>query len=297
MKPRPSYRHITSKSALNRVSGMAFRWSLNPYRGCVHGCHYCFARRFHSHFDLGPGEDFTGTIFVKTNAPTLLRRELSARCWRRETVALGTATDPYQPIEGKFRITRECLKAFADWRSPVGLITKGTMVIRDIDVLSDLADRTDSSVTISIPTVDPELSRRLEPGTPPPAKRLRALGALAEAGIRAGVSMAPVIPGLTDDLAAMRSVASRAAEHGAQFLWGGTLYLKDGTRDHFAAFVRDHYPGIERDLFSLYPGAYARKDVSGRINESVAVVRREQGFDEMQLARDRARPRQLELSL
>ncbi len=297
MKLRPDYRPITSKSALNRVSGMAFRWSLNPYRGCVHGCHYCFARRFHSHFDLGPGKDFTGTIFVKTNAPTLLRRELSARSWRRETVAFGTATDPYQPIEGKFRITRKCLEAFADWRSPMGLITKGTMVIRDIDVLSDLAGRTDSSVTVSIPTVDQELSRRLEPGTPPPAKRLRALEALAQAGIRAGVSMAPIIPGLTDDPVSMQSVASRAADHGAQFLWGSTLYLKDGTRDHFAAFVRDHYPDIEGDLFRLYPGAYARRDVARRIDERVAAVRREQGFADMQLKRDRARPRQLELSL
>ena len=297
MTRRPDYQSITSKSALNRVSGMAFRWSLNPYRGCVHGCHYCFARRFHSHFDLGPGEDFTGTIFVKTNAPTLLRQELSARCWRRETVALGTATDPYQPIEGKFRITRQCLEAFADWRSPVGLITKGTMVVRDVDVLSDLARRTDTSVSVSIPTVDPELSRRLEPGTPPPAKRLRALKVLAQAGIRAGVSMAPIIPGLTDDLDGMQSVASQAADHGAQFLWGGTLYLKDGTRDHFTAFVRDHYPGIERDLFRVYPGAYARTDVARRIDEKVATVRREEGFADIQRMRDRTRPRQLELRL
>ena len=297
MKPRPSYRPLTSKSALNRVSGMAFRWSLNPYRGCVHGCHYCFARRFHSHFDLGPGEDFTGTIFIKTNAPTLLRQELSARCWRREIVALGTATDPYQPIEGKFRITRGCLEAFVDWRSPVGLITKGTMVVRDVDILSDLSRRTDSSVTVSIPTVDPELSRRLEPGTPPPAKRLRALAALADAGVRAGVSMAPIIPGLTDDLVSMRSVASQAADHGAQFLWGGTLYLKDGTRDHFMAFVRDQYPDIEGDLFRVYPGVYARRDVAGQIGDRVAAVRGEQGFAKMQLTRERSRPRQLELTL
>lgn len=297
MTSRPRYKEVHSRTALNRVSGMPFRWSLNPYRGCVHGCHYCFARRYHPHLNLSPGEDFSGTILVKVDAPTLLARELSARSWRRETVAVGTATDPYQPIEGKYRITRGCLEAFAAWRSPVGLITKGTMVVRDVDVLTDLAGRTDSSVCISIPTLDPDLWRRLEPGTPPPAQRLRALGVLARAGVRAGVALAPIIPGMTDDPEGLRRVASRAAESGARFLWGGTLYLKDGTRDHFMSFIREQFPDMEGGLAGVYPGAYARPDVAGRISERVEAIREDLGFAGVERERTAARPRQMKLGL
>lgn len=148
---------------------MDFRWSLNPYRGCVHGCHYCFARRFHSYFDLDPGNDFTDVIFVKTNEPEVLGEELSLRSWRRESVAVGTATDPYQPIEGKYRLTRRCLEVFSQWRSLVTLVTKGTLVVRDVDVLQELSRRADCTVCFSVTTMDPELTRKLEPGTPPPA--------------------------------------------------------------------------------------------------------------------------------
>lgn len=291
------YETINSKRALNRVSGTMFRWSLNPYRGCVHGCHYCFARRFHSHFDLNSGEDFTSIIFVKTNAPTLLREELSARSWRRETVALGTATDPYQPIEGKYRLTRGCLEAFADWRSPVGLITKGTMIVRDVDVLSDLSRRTDSSVCISIPTVDAELAKKLEPGTPPPAQRMRALKILVDAGVKAGVGVAPIIPGITDDPTGLQRVVSQAVDHGARFLWGGALHLKGGTKDHFMSFVDEQYPGMKHDFLRMYPGAYAHRTVTREIDDRVKALREDHGFAEMHRREQAARPRQMELSL
>ena len=297
MSSRPRYETVLSKTALNRVSGMSFSWSLNPYRGCVHRCHYCFARRYHSHFDLGPGEDFSSTIFVKKNAAELLRRELSARSWKREQVAVGTATDPYQPIEGKFRITRECLKAFVDWRSPMGLVTKGTMVVRDVDILTDLAARTESSVCISIPTVDPDLWRRLEPGTPPPHQRLRALGVLAKAGIRAGVAVAPIIPGMTDRLEDLRHVATLSAQSGAQILWGGTLYLKGGTRDHFMAFIREQFPEMEDGLRSIYSGAYAGPGVVGNIGARVKSIKEDLGFARMDRERTAARPRQLSFRL
>ena len=134
MPTRVRYEETQCRSALNRVQGMQFRWSLNPYRGCVHGCHYCFARRYHSYYDLNVGDDFTSVIIVKTNVARVLRKELSRPSWRREPVAVGTATDPYQPIEGKYRLTRQCLEAFADCRSPVRMVTKGSMIIRDIDV-------------------------------------------------------------------------------------------------------------------------------------------------------------------
>jgi hypothetical protein len=166
---------------------MAFAWSINPYKGCVHGCHYCFARRYHSFIDLDVGDDFTGIILVRVNAPEVLRRELAKRSWKREMVALGTATDPYQPIEGKYRLTRGILEALRDFRTPVSIITKGSMVVRDIDVLADLQQRAGCTVSFSTTTLDEDTWRRLEPGTPPPLQRLRAMQRLAEAGVNAGV--------------------------------------------------------------------------------------------------------------
>ena len=155
MSSRAQYEEVECRTAINRVKGMGFRWSMNPYRGCVHGCHYCFARRFQSYYDLDPGSDFTSVIFVKVNAPQVLGEELSRPSWRREPVSVGTATDPYQPIEGKYRLTRRCLEAFARWRSPITLVTKGTMVVRDIDVLAELSRSADCTVCFSVTTMGP----------------------------------------------------------------------------------------------------------------------------------------------
>jgi len=152
--PRTEYFEIVAKSALNRVQHMGFKWSLNPYQGCFHSCVYCFARAHAKLADRDPGEGFSARVGVKVNLPELLRRELSRRSWKRETVAFGTATDPYQPIEGTYRLTRRCLEEFRDFKTPVGLITKGTMVIRDIDVLVELSRRAKTTVCFSIPTVD-----------------------------------------------------------------------------------------------------------------------------------------------
>ncbi len=191
---RPIYEEIQACSALNRVDNMDFQWSLNPYRGCVHGCHYCFARRYHALYDLGAGQDFTGIIIVKTNLPELLRKELSRPNWRQHTVAIGTATDPYQPIEGKYRLTRRCLQALCDFYTPVTLVTKGTMAVRDVDVLSDLARTAGCVVCFSVTTLNQDLWRRLEPGTPPPLKRLQAMETLVSRGVPAGVLMSPLVP-------------------------------------------------------------------------------------------------------
>ncbi len=172
---RTEYFEIVTKSALNRVQHMGFNWSLNPYQGCFHSCVYCFARAHAKLADRDPGAGFSARVGVKVNVPELLRRELSRRSWKRETVAFGTATDPYQPIEGTYRLTRRCLEAFRDFRTPVGLITKGTMVIRDIDVLAELSRRAKTTVCFSIPTVDETVWARTEPGTPPPQKRARTI--------------------------------------------------------------------------------------------------------------------------
>src|SRR5919201_3226881 len=195
---RTEYFEIVAQSALNRVQHMAFNWSLNPYQGCFHSCVYCFARAHAKLADRDPGAGFSARVGVKVNVAELLREELARRSWKREMVAFGTATDPYQPIEGTYRITRRCLEAFRDYRTPIGLITKGTMVIRDIDVLVELSKRAKATVTFSIPTIDEGVWARTEPGTPPPSKRLKVLRALVDAGVEAGVGMAPILPGLSD---------------------------------------------------------------------------------------------------
>ena len=270
---RPQYREVLVKTALNRVSGMGFRWSLNPYQGCVHGCVYCFARAHAKLADRDPGEGFSTDIAVKVNLPQVLRQELSRPSWRHEQVALGTATDPYQPIEGRYRLTRRCLEAFRDSWTPVGLITKGTMVIRDIDVLGELATRAETTVCFSVPTVDEEVWRRTEPGTPPPRQRLRALRRLVSAGITAGVGMAPVLPGISDAPLQLEATVVAAADAGAAFVWANLVYLKPGTREHFFAFLDREYPRLRPSYDRLFPGAYAPAGHKTALQQQVGRLR------------------------
>ncbi len=270
---RPQYREVLVKTALNRVSGMGFGWSLNPYQGCVHSCVYCFARAHAKLADRDPGEGFSTDIAVKVNLPQVLRQELSRPSWRHEQVAFGTATDPYQPIEGRYRLTRRCLEAFRDFWTPVGLITKGTMVIRDVDVLAELAARANTTVCFSVPTVDEEVWRRTEPGTPPPRQRLRALRRLVSAGIMAGVGMAPILPGISDAPIQLEAAIAAAADAGAAFLWANLVYLKPGTREHFFAFLDREYPHLRPRYDRLFPGAYAPGRYKTVLQEQVGRLR------------------------
>lgn len=272
------YREIECKSAIQRVHGMPFDWSLNPYQGCVHGCHYCYARRFHGFLDLDPGRDFEREIFVKLNVAEQLRREMSRPGWKGEQVSIGTATDPYQPIEGRYRLTRACLQAFLDHRNPVGLVTKGTLIVRDLDVLQSLEQAAGTSVCFSLTTLDRDLWRRLEPGTPPPAQRLRALKELSRAGIRAGVFLAPVIPGITDAPEDLFRIVEQAVDHGAQFLGTQLLYLRQGTREHFEAYLQENHPQLIARYRSLYPGPYAPKRFQQQLTREVADFKRQVGL-------------------
>jgi DNA repair photolyase len=244
----------------------------------VHGCHYCFARRYHAYLDLGTGEDFTGVILVKVNAVKILRAELSRPGWRRGTVAVGTATDPYQPIEGRYRLTRGMLEAFADARTPASIVTKGPMVVRDRDVLAAVHDRAGVSVCVSLTTLDPDLWRRLEPGTAPPHQRLRAVSALATAGIPVGVLLAPIVPGLTTERGNLEAVARGAAEHGAAFLGAGVLHLEPGVREHFDHFLAADTPDLLPLYRRLYPGARAPAGVEQSLGATVAELRRRYGL-------------------
>ena len=193
---RAEYREEQCRSALNRVKGMGFGWSLNPYTGCVHRCTFCYVRAFELRADRPADDRYGRSIRVKVNVAEVLSRELARPSWRREQVVIGAATDPYQPAEGRYRLTRACIEALGRARSPFGLITRGPLIVRDIDVLQAAARRTDVSVTFSVPTLDADVWRSTEPGTAPPRQRLRALSLLVEAGLKASVGMAPILPGL-----------------------------------------------------------------------------------------------------
>ena len=247
-----TYQEVTCRSALNRVQGMPFTWTLNPYRGCTHGCHYCYARRYHTQFELGADDEFASVIFVKTNFVTVLRRELAKPSWSSEQVAVGTATDCYQPIEGHYRITRETLAVLAEYRNPTSIVTKGPMIVRDKDVLQELTQRTECTVCISVPCVDEDVWRALEPGTAPPLKRLRAVRELVDAGIHAGVLMNPIVPGISSKPALIEATVRAIADHGAQFIGSNVMYLQDGTRDHFMRWLHEHHPGLVDGYTRLY---------------------------------------------
>lgn len=275
-----TYQEVTCRSALNRVDGMPFRWTLNPYRGCTHGCHYCFARRYHTQFELGAGDEFARVILVKTNLVSVLRRELDRPAWRRELVAVGTATDPYQPIEGRYRLTRGALAALAGARTPTGLVTKGPMVVRDVDALQELSRRASVTVYISVPSVDEDAWRRLEPGTAHPLQRLRAVRTLVDAGIRAGVLMAPIVPGITSDRDRLEATVKAVADHGARFVGANLLYLKGGTRMHFLEFLAREYPELTASYGELFAGgaSYVPEGYRNRVRATVRDLQRRAGL-------------------
>jgi DNA repair photolyase len=268
-----TYQEVRCRSALNHVEGMPFAWTLNPYRGCTHGCHYCFARRYHRQFELNAGDQFASVILVKTNFVDMLARELARPAWARELVALGTATDPYQPIEGHYKLTRGAIIELGASKTPVSVVTKGPMVVRDTDVLLDATRAARCTVCVSVPSVDEDAWRRLEPGTAHPMQRLRAVRTLTQAGVRAGVLMAPVVPGITTSRQVLERTISAIAEHGAAFLGANVLHLEGGTRDHFFEFLGREYPQLVDGYQRLYangakrvPKEYA-KAVSSRVSE------------------------------
>jgi DNA repair photolyase len=252
-----SYRVEPCKVALNRVKGMPFEWSLNPYMGCVHRCTFCYVRAFERRADRPSDDRYGRSIRVKSNVAEVLRAELARRSWRGEGVAIGAATDPYQPAEGRFRLTRACVEALHDASNPFHIITRGPLIVRDADMLAAASMRADVSVTFSVPTVDDDVWRTTEPGTAPPRQRLRALKVLVEAGVRASVGMAPLLPGLSDHPSSIERVVVAAREAGACGIWANLLYLRAGTREHFLACLARDWPELLPDYERLYArGAY-----------------------------------------
>ena len=271
---RPKYREEPCRSALNRVKGMMFGWSLNPYMGCAHQCTFCYVRAFEKRADRPSDDRYGASIRVKTNVAEVLRRELARKGWKGEMVAIGAATDPYQPAEGHYRLTRGCLEAFAAARNPFSIITRGPMIVRDVDVLAEASRRADVHVTFSVPTLDDAIWRTTEPGTAPPRQRLRALRTLVDAGIDAGVGMAPILPGLSDRPELLRDVVKAARDAGATGIWTNVLYLRPGTREHFLENLARDWPELLPRYQRLYAGrAYLGKKEIEPVRREVADLR------------------------
>jgi DNA repair photolyase len=268
------YREEPCRAAINRVSGMPFRWSLNPYMGCAHRCTFCYVRAFEKRADRPSDDRYGRSIRVKVNIVEVLRRELARKRWAHESVVVGAATDPYQPAEGRFRLTRGCLEALGDARNPFGIITRGPMIVRDIDILTEASRRAEVHVTFSVPTLDDAIWRTTEPGTPPPQQRLRALTRLVDAGIDAGVGMAPILPGLSDRPELLRDVVMAARDAGATSIWTNVLYLRPGTREHFLENLARDWPEQMPRYRRLYGGrAYLGKKELEPVRREVADLR------------------------
>lgn len=250
--PRLTYIDQPCKTVLNRVEGMPFKWSINPYSGCAHACRYCYARAFYTRAGRGSAADFDQVIYVKSNAPAVLRTELLRRAWRRELVVVGAATDPYQPAEARFRITRGVLEALRDARTPVSIITKGPLILRDLDLLTSLEQAAGLDINVTIPTLNADAWRTLEPHAPPPRARLEAVRRLSAAGLRAGVFMAPVLPGISDDEGSIRELIEAAADAGALYVVPITLRLGPGVREWFLPHLSRHFPRLTLQYCRLY---------------------------------------------
>lgn len=267
---RTRYIEIDVRSALNRVDSYrlpGLKWSLNPYRGCRHGCVYCYARYTHTFLELDPGADFTGTVFVKRNLVQALREDLRRPGWRREHVSIGTATDPYQPIEGRYRLTRGALEVLYEQLTPASLVTKNTMAVRDAEIMAALAQRAGFRLIMSITTLDEPLARQLEPDVPAPQQRLAAVRTLAQAGVPVAVAVAPILPGLNDAAAGLKAVIEAAYDHGADIAFHQVLRLYDATRPTFFHYLETERP----DLLPLYRRIYgAGREAAPSYREVIA---------------------------
>jgi DNA repair photolyase len=280
------YREEPCRSALNRVKGMPFGWSLNPYMGCAHRCTFCYVRAFELRADRPSDDRYGRSIRVKVNVAGVLRQELARASWQGEAVAIGAATDPYQPAEGRYKLTRACLEALRDASNSFNLITRSPMIVRDLDVLVEASARADVSIMFSVPTLDEEVWRRTEPGTPPPRRRLEALSRLVEAGVKAGVGMAPILPGISDSPERLEQVVRAAREAGATGIWANVLYLKPGTREHFLEALASDWPEQLGRYERLYRSrAYLPQAQVEPVRRIVAELRRRYGIRDRRRAR------------
>ena len=285
---------IYCKTLLNKIDvpRVPFRWTLNPYRGCRHACTYCYARPTHEFLGQDPGRDFETRVFAKVNAADVLRRELKRPSWRRESIAIGTASDPYEPAEAEYKITRDILHVLRDFRNPVSITTKGTLVRRDADILAELSGFADVHVNFSVGTINEKTWKIMEPGTPNPFARLETMQYLVENGVSAGVMMAPLLPGISDDEANIQEVVSAAHSYKAEYLGADVLFLKPGSKEWFMPMLKEAYPHLDSGYNRLYGNrTYAPEQYTKIVLETVDRVRRQWGLPDRAKIQEKMEPR------
>lgn len=283
----PGFRGVTfyevhARSVINRVpaaSRLPFRWTINPYRGCTHACRYCFARKTHTYLDLDAGRDFDTGIVVKVNTPELVRKELSVRSWRGEHIAMGTNVDCYQRAEGRYRLMPGVLEALRDHANPFSILTKGTLILRDLPLLRAAAAVTDVAVNVSVGFVDDELWRAVEPGAPSPRRRLDVCRALNDAGVRCGVLMAPILPFLTDSPDHLDRTVRAIARAGAVSVTPIVLHLRQGAREWYLRWLGAARPDLVPAYRRLYrAGSYADRDYQRAVCDQVRALAEQHGI-------------------
>lgn len=277
-----TFHEVTSKSVLNKVpagSRMPFEWTINPYRGCSHACVYCFARKTHTYLDFDAGLDFDSQVVVKVNAAEVLRKELAKPSWTRQQVALGTNTDPYQRAEGRYQLMPGIITALAESGTPLSILTKGTLLARDIPLLKSAASQVPVGLGISLAMTDEALAEAVEPGTPGPRARLKLVSRLREAGLPCGVMAMPILPWLSDSDEALDSLFASLASVGATGVTAGALYLKPGTREWFMKWIAANHPGLAGRYRRLYgTGSYASKEYRTWLAGKVRYFKAKHGF-------------------
>jgi DNA repair photolyase len=268
--------HVNAKRIINEVpaaSQMPFRFTINAYRGCSHACTYCFARPTHGYLNLNTGEDFDRRIVVKVNAVERARAEVASKSWAGDTIAMGTNTDPYQRCEGKYRLTRGIIEVLRDAANPFSILTKSTLILRDLDVLTEAASVTHVRLAFSIGTLDEEVWRASEPGAPHPRRRVEAVARLNAAGIPTSVLVAPILPGLSDSPEQIETVVRACADAGAVSVSGLPLHLRQGVREEFMPWLEGYRPDLLPLYRKLYPRPYAPKDYQERVRSLVGAHR------------------------
>jgi DNA repair photolyase len=287
-----TYYEVQAKSIVSRVpdaSRMPFRWTINPYRGCQHACVYCFARNTHTYLDLDAGADFDSKVVVKVNAPELLRKKLASPSWPGEHIAMGTNVDCYQRAEGKYELMRGIIAALRDAANPFSILTKGTLILRDLDLLLEAAQVTDVGLNVSAAFVDKSLWRAIEPGTPAPERRIEACAALNDAGLGCGVLMGPVVPFLSDSPAQLDAAVRQIAAAGATHVTPIVLHLRPGTREWFLGWLRAAHPELTDRYAEFYArGAYAPREYQARIAGQVRELAERHGVGRTTPRRARA---------
>ncbi len=292
-----TFHEVLSKSALNKVppsSTMPFEWTVNPYRGCSHACVYCFARKSHTYLDFDSGVDFDSQVVVKVNVAEVLRKELFKPSWQHHHVALGTNTDPYQRAEGRYKLMPGIIRALADSGTPFSILTKGTLLSRDLAVLREAGEQVSVGMGISLALLDEALAHTLEPGTPSPKARLSLISKLREAGLPCGVMAMPILPWLTDSEEALDSLFAALAKAGATGVSAGALYLRPGTREWFMQWLAREHPSLVGRYQRLYgTGSYASKEYRQWLAAAVNQAKARNGFSAQGFVHD---PRQEEAS-